>query len=110
MHLVRFRTIKYIRSILLRKYFFFFPFALRKNNRTFFSPSPIGTYISISLALTPTTLSYTPGILSALATAISQNPRTPLGRQLSIDPNYVTNIVTQDSTPYTCKYQRFELI
>ncbi len=55
------------------------------------------------MALTPTTASYTPVILSALATALAQNNLTPLGRQLSISPLYVSNPVTQDSTPYTCK-------
>jgi hypothetical protein len=55
------------------------------------------------MALTPTSAVYTPVILSALATALARNSVTPLGRQLSIDPAYVANPVTQDSTPYTCK-------
>jgi hypothetical protein len=63
----------------------------------------LGTYISISMALTPTSALYTPVILSALATGIARNSTTPLGRQLSISPTYITNSVTQDSTPYTCK-------
>jgi hypothetical protein len=101
MHSVDFQGVKSIPSILLRKYFN----AYSENLLSiyFFSPSPIGTYISVSVALTPTTLSYTPFILSALATAISQNSVTPLGRQLSIDPAYISNAVTQDSAPYTCK-------
>jgi len=56
------------------------------------------------MALTPpTTSQYAPFILSALATALAQNSVTPLGRQLSINPTYVTNSVTEDSAPYTCK-------
>jgi hypothetical protein len=55
------------------------------------------------MALTPTSALYTPVILSALATGIARNSTTPLGRQLSISPTYITNSVTQDSTPYTCK-------
>ena len=54
------------------------------------------------MALTPSSALYTPVILSALATALARNSTTPLGRQLSISPTYVTNSVTQDTTPYTC--------
>lgn len=101
MHSVHFQAIKSIPLILLRKY----DNSYSKNSivNICFSPSPIGTYISVSMALTPTTLSYTPFILSALATALNQNSVTPLGRQLSIDPAYISNAVTQDSAPYTCK-------
>ena len=54
------------------------------------------------MALTPTTTtSYASVILSALATAITQNSTTGQGRQLSISPTYVANAVVQDSTPYT---------
>jgi hypothetical protein len=55
------------------------------------------------MALTPATPQYTPYILSALANALAQNSVTALGYQLSINPTYVTNSVTQDSAPYTCK-------
>ncbi len=104
MHLVHFRAIKSIQLILLRKYLN----SYYENLLAFVSsPSPIGSYISVSMALTPTTLSYTPFILSALATAISQNSVTPLGRQLSIDPAYISNAVTQDSAPYTCKWKEY---
>ncbi|UJR30132.1 hypothetical protein I4U23_017673 [Adineta vaga] len=65
------------------------------------SPSPIGTYLSISVALTPTSGLYTPVILSALATALARNSTTPFGHQLSISPTYISNAVTQDGTPYT---------
>ena len=62
----------------------------------------MGSYISISMALTPTTTtSYASVILSALATAITQNSTSGQGRQLSISPTYVANAVVQDSTPYT---------
>ncbi|CAF1111478.1 unnamed protein product, partial [Adineta ricciae] len=67
----------------------------------FVSPSPLGTYISISMALTPTTGSYAPVILSALATALTRNSTTPFGYQLSMSSSYISNAVTQDSTPYT---------
>ncbi|CAF4535527.1 unnamed protein product [Rotaria sp. Silwood1] len=67
----------------------------------FVAPSSSGTYISVSMAVTPTSVSYTPVILSALATALTRNNTTPFGHQLSIDPTYITNPVTQDSTPYT---------
>jgi hypothetical protein len=71
----------------------------------FISPSPIGTYISVSMALTPAASPspYKSAILSALATAIVKNSTTPLGNQLSISPSYVTTAVTQDAAPYTCK-------
>ncbi|CAF4549618.1 unnamed protein product [Rotaria sp. Silwood1] len=67
----------------------------------FVAPSSSGTYISVSMAVTPTSVLYTPVILSALATALTRNNTTPFGHQLSIDPTYITNPVTQDSTPYT---------
>jgi hypothetical protein len=55
------------------------------------------------MALTPTSSVYTPVILSALATALARNSTTQFGHQLSINPSYVTNPVTQDGAPYTCK-------
>jgi len=58
------------------------------------------------MALTPTSALYTPVILSALATGLARNSTTPLGRQLSISPTYITNSVTQDSAPYTCKLKK----
>ncbi|CAF3707629.1 unnamed protein product [Rotaria sordida] len=67
----------------------------------FVAPSPSGTYISVSMAVTPTGVSYTSVILSALVTALARNNTTPLGYQLSIDPASITEPVTQDSTPYT---------
>lgn len=80
-----------------------------KNECKYFRPSPIGSYISISVALTPTppTASFAQSILLALATALSRNPVTPLGRLLSIDLSLVSNAVTQDVAPYTCKYEYF---
>ncbi|UJR32550.1 hypothetical protein I4U23_020012 [Adineta vaga] len=65
------------------------------------SPSPIGTYLSISLALTPRSGSYASVILLALRTALARNGTTSFGHQLSIDPTYISNAVTQDGTPYT---------
>ncbi|CAF0850468.1 unnamed protein product [Adineta steineri] len=67
----------------------------------FVAPSPLGTYISVSMALTPTSASYTPFIQSALATAIIRNSTISYGYQLSINPQYVTTAVTQDGAPYT---------
>lgn len=56
------------------------------------------------MALTPTaSTAYSSVILSALATAITRNSTTGQGRQLSMNPTYVQNAVTQDSTPYTSK-------
>lgn len=68
-----------------------------------FRPSPIGTYISVSMAVTPTSELYTPVVLAALATALANNNQTALGRQLTISPTYITNPVSQDGSPYTCK-------
>ncbi|CAM4752695.1 unnamed protein product [Rotaria magnacalcarata] len=67
----------------------------------FVAPSLFGSYISISMAVTPTSVLYTPVILSALAVALAQNNKTALGRQLLISPSLITNPVTQDTTPYT---------
>ena len=55
------------------------------------------------MALTPTTSPYTSVILYALAAALAQNRVTALGRLLTIDQANVTNAVTQDAAPYTCK-------
>jgi hypothetical protein len=55
------------------------------------------------MALTPPNSSYASIILSTLTSALAQNRVTPLGRQLTIDTTYVTNAVTQDPAPYTCK-------
>lgn len=86
-----------------------FCFIYKNFLKFFFSPSPIGTYISISMAVAPTTTLFTPVILSDLATALAQNSVTPLGRQLSINPLYISNPVTEDvSPPYTCKYKIIE--
>lgn len=68
-----------------------------------FRPSPIGTYISVSMAVTPTSAFYTPVVLAALATALANNNQTALGRQLTISPTYIINPVSQDGSPYTCK-------
>lgn len=55
------------------------------------------------MAVTPTSAFYTPVVLAALATALANNNQTALGRQLTISPTYITNPVSQDGSPYTCK-------
>ena len=68
------------------------------------SPSSFGTYISVTLALTPTTASYATTIQAALTAALARNSVTPQGRQLSINPAFISVPVAQDGAPYTCKY------
>ena len=67
------------------------------------SPSPFGTYISVSLALTPTTPFFANTIQAALTAALSRNSVTPQGRLLTINPAFISVPVAQDGAPFTCK-------
>jgi hypothetical protein len=62
------------------------------------------------MALPPPTQPYTPVILSSLTGALARNNVTPLGRQLTINPSFITNPVTQDTAPYTCNSVRWLII